>query len=479
MGKGNQMEGGFAYLNGDKGHLENCYAAVRIKGRKCENAGFVYENRGTISHCFTRSHTSRWKQSQKKDDKKKDGFCSLGNGIIHKSFFLEKKEKRLENYRDSELGLTIKQADCQFLQEQFDWDFRVFEEKNASKMDFLAENWNYTLPKNTESENADPENTGIERIHTEQELTDLIDRINRGNKKAACGYYELDSDLDFHGRELMPIGWDQEHPFEGIFDGKGHMIRGFVLKGKDRPVLGLFGYLEGMVVNLRADGIVKGKNCRMAASFCAVNKGEIHCCEAVFEIHSKYNLGMFVGENHGLIERCSMDGKSHGIFFFALFPLLPLIALAIACAFNPPKPPADYNPIPEDRSIVPNPEDNSGKRSNENKASYEVPKILEVDANTLTVSDGQYVIKNPNRGANYDFVATIYMTDSLGQQVEVYTSGRIPTGYHITALTLTPPKDIVLSKGSYDAQITFSFYNQDTGEKGMIDSTVPIKIKIK
>ncbi len=469
MGKQNQMEGGFAWLNGEEGILENCYAAVRIKKRKCENAGFVYDNRGTISHCFTRSCTSRWKHSRKDNDKKKDGFCSVDSGAIQKSFFLEKNKKHLKDYRDSELGLTIEQADCELLQERFDWDLTVFEEESASKMDFLGKNWNYTLPENEDKE----------LIRTEKDLTDLIDRINRGDRTAACGWYELDNDLNFHGKELPPIGCDSEHPFEGVFNGKGHIIRGFVLKGKGRPVLGLFGYLKGKVANLRADGVVKGKNCRLTASFCAINEGEIHCCEAVFETHSNHNLGMFVGENHGLIERCSIDGKSRGLFLFALLPLFPLAALAVVLGVNPPTPPGDYNPIPEDRSIIPNPEAVSGKRSNENKASYEVPKVIEVDAKTLTASEKQYVIKNPNRGANYDFVAAIYMKDSRGQPVKVYRSGRIPTGYHIPSLTLKPPKDITLSKGSYDAQIVFTFYNKDTGERGMIDSTVPIKIKIK
>lgn len=475
MEKRNRMEGGFAWLNSSEGRLENCYAAVRINKRKRENAGFIYDNRGTVSHCFTRSRTSRWKQNRQGDGKKKDGFCSFNSGTIHKSFFLEKKEKHLKDYRDSAMGLAVKDADCPLLQERFDWDLSIFEEENAAKMDFLSENWHYELPEQA----AEMENRTL--IRTEKELTDIIDSINRGSQSAACGWYELAADLNFHGRELTPIGCDAVHPFEGVFDGNGHTIRGFVLKGKDRPALGLFGYLKGTVANLRTDGIVKGKNCRMAASFCGINEGEIHCCEAVFEIQAKYNTGMFAGENHGLIERCSIDGKSRGVFFalLPLFPLLPLLALALLLALNPPKPSPDYEPIPEDHSIVPNPENNTGKRSNENKASYEVPKILEADADTLTVSDKRYVIKNPNRKANYDFVAVITMTDSHGNPVEVYKSGRIPTGYHITSLTLKPPKGIRLSKGSYDAQIAFAFYHKDTGEKGMVDSTVPIQIKIK
>ncbi len=469
MGQGNQMEGGFAYLNGSRGSIENCYAAVRMMKRKRENAGFVYDNRGTVFHCFTRSRTRGWKHSRRDKKKQKDGFFSFNRGTISESFFLMKRRSCIKDYRDRELGIAVRDADWESLDESFEWDFNVFEEENASKMDFLWENYDYMLP----------EDVDIEIIRTERELTDLIDRINRGDREAACGWYELDNDLNFHGKELAPIGCDAKHPFEGVFNGKGHIIRGFVLKGKDRPVLGLFGYLKGTVANLRADGIVKGKNCRMTASFCAVNQGEIHCCEAVFEIHSKYNLGMFVGENHGLIERCSVSGKSCGLFFFVLFPLLPFIALLFLFALNPPQPTIDYNPVTEDRAIIPNVEEEPRIRFNENKASYQVPKAIEVDAGTLTATAEDYIIKNPDRGANYDFVATIYMTDSLGQQVEVYKSGRIPVGYCIDTLTLTPPEGITLPKGSYDALLVFSFYNQDTGEKGMIDSSAPITIKIR
>ncbi len=469
MAQEHQMEGGFAYLNDSKGRLENCYAAVRMKKRKRENAGFVYDNRGTVSHCFTRSRTRSWNHSNKDDRNQKDGFSSFNNGTISQSFFLTKRKGSLKNYRDGQLGITAKQADCKRLEELFEWDFTVFEKKKAAKMDFLPENWKYTLPENEDRE----------LICTEEDLTDLIDRINRGDREAACGWYELDNDLDFHGKKLTPLGCDEKHPFEGVFDGNGHSIRGFVLKGKNKPAMGLFGYLQGTVANLRADGIVKGKNCNLTAAFCAVNQGEIHCCEAVVEIHSKYNLGMFVGENHGLIERCSVSGKSCGLFFFIFFPLVPVMALVPFLALNPLQPTMDYNPVAEDRSIIPNVEEETRIRSNENKASYQVPKTIEMDAATLTATDEDYIIKNPDRGANYDFVAAIYMTDSSGEQVEVYRSGRIPVGYCIAHLTLTPPEGVTLSKGVYDAQLVFSFYNQDTGEKGMIDSSVPISIRIQ
>ncbi len=470
MGRDNRMVGGFVYRN--LGKLENCYAAVRILERKTESAGFVYDNKGVISHCFTRSRTRRWKHERSDKKKQTDGFYSFNDKTIQNSFFLSKNKKRLKDYRDSDLGLSAKQSNSRLIHSRFDWDFTVFEEKKATDMDFLPENWKFTLPEEKKREK--------EYISSEKELLDVIDQINRGDHRAASAWYELTDDLNFHGKELPSIGCDARHPFEGIFDGKGHIIRGFTLNGKDRDCLGLFGHLKGKVANLRADGIVKGKNCRMTAAFCAVNRGELHCCEAVFEIHSRYYTGMFVGENRGLIERCSVSGKSHGIFFFWLFPLLPILSLITVLALNPPVPPPDYEPVTEDRAIIPNlPDDKPFTRSNENKASYEVPKTINVDADTLTATDNQYVIQNPSRGANYDFVAAIYMTDNRGEKVEVYKSGNIPVGYHISTLTLTPPDGITLAPGTYDAEIVFSFYQQDTGEKGMIDSNVPITIRIK
>lgn len=131
------------------------------------------------------------------------------------------------------------------------------------------------------------------------------------------------------------------------------------------------------------------------------------------------------------------------------------------------------------RVDYPNEDVDRRERTNENKASYEVPKILKVDAATLTAKSEPYVIKNPDRGGNYDFVAVLYMQDSSGRDVEVYRSGRIPVGYHIVNLTLTPPEGNALTAGTYDAKIVFSFYHNKTGEKGMVDSTAPVTVEIE
>ena len=78
------------------------------------------------------------------------------------------------------------------------------------------------------------------------------------------------------------------------------------------------------------------------------------------------------------------------------------------------------------------------------------------------------------------FLADVYsdkkiIKDGVIPPEFIYSS----SGYLAECEGVKPPKGIGLSKGSYDAQIAFAFYHKDTGEKGMVDSTVPIQIKIK
>lgn len=472
MGKKTKMEGGFAYQN--TGEMENCYAAVKIGGRNSESAGFVYDNRGEAQRCFARSMGKGYRRaSEKRQGKRKDGFVSVNSGRIDDSFFLVKNRNHLKKYRDRRLGRTVKKADPGCLKEDFFWDFDVFEEKNASEMDFLVENWHSPAAGYVGEEREEIE------IRTKGELLDFIDRVNRGEPGAVNAHCELITNLDFHGKTIPSIGCDRQHPFCGTFNGGGYKIKGFILQGKGMAETGFFGFLKGSVCNLSIDCVVKGGDCPLVAGFCAVNEGDIRCCEAVVEVKAKRYAGLFTGENNGLIERCCVSGKSKGAFLFWLWPCLPFLALILGILFHPPVPPEDYVPVMADASIIPNGSSERGERTNENKASYEVPKILKVDAATLTAKSEPYVIQNPDRGANYDFVAVLYMADSNGKDVEVYRSGRIPVGYHIEDLTLAPPDGTTLPAGIYDAKMVFSFYHHNTGEKGMVDSAAPLTIEIE
>ncbi len=466
-----KMEGGFAYRN--TGTIKNSYAAVKIGTavrfgkNKSENAGFVYDNSGELDHCFSRSIVRTWRKG-------KDGLIAVNKGRFHWCFFVVGNDRKLKKFRDREHGFAKKDVVPAFLEDAYQWDFTVFEREPAGKMEFLQEQWR-CAPNGLEQASV---KKPLE-IASRRQLLDWIERVNRGEPEAAQGSVLLTQDLDFHGKEIPSIGCDRQHPFLGTFDGGGHEIKGFILNGKGMAEIGFFGVLKGTVRNLTIDCIVKGKNCPLTAAFCAVNEGEIHCCEALCSIHANRYVGGFVGENNGVIERCCVSGKSHGLFLIWLFPFLPYLALLLLFLCYPPLPPQDYVPVMADAAIIPNTDNDFGERTNDNKASYEVPKVLRVDTATLTAESEPYVIKNPSRGANYDFVAVLYMTDSSRKDVEIYRSGRIPVGFHIENLTLTPPEGIVLTKGTYEAKMVFSFYNHDTGEKGMVDSVVPITVELK
>lgn len=465
------MEGGFAYRN--KGIIENCYAdvkigtAIRINGNKHENAGLVYENSGELHQCFSRSIVRTWKKGR-------DGLIVTNQGRCQHCFFIAKSDKALEKCRDKELGFAKANTKPEFLEENFQWDFAAFERESAEKMQFQKELWHYEP-----DESASPDQATVE-INSREQFLKWFDDVNHGKPEAANAKILLTDDLDFHGKTIPAIGCDKQHPFSGTFDGGGHKIRGFVLSGKGMAETGLFGYLKGTVQNLSIDCIVKGASCPLVAAFCAVNEGEIHCCEAICAVYAKRYIGMFVGENHGKIGRCRVSGKSRGSLIWPWF-LLPFLILPFIVLLNPLEPPKEYVPVMADASIVQNENEKKtrGKRNNDNKVSFEVPETLIVDAANLTAESDTYVINNPNRGANYDFVATLYMTNSNGKDVEVYRSGRIPIGYHIKSLTLDPPSGITLSEGDYKAKLAFSFYHHDTGEKGMVDSDVPLTIKIQ
>lgn len=376
MGKKAKKEGGFAYQNA--GMIENCYAAVKIGAQKSENAGFIYDNKGEALLCFTRSAVRGWKRGVERK-KRKDGFASVNSGILNRCFFLVNKEKKLKQYRDGAFGRTVKAAGPRQIKTELEWNFDVFEAKNASKMDFFADNWHSSAAGYFEEGREEIE------IRTKDELLDFIDRVNRGEPQAANAHCELLTNLDFHGKTIPSVGCDRQHPFCGTFDGRGYKIKGFVLEGKGMAETGFFGVLKGSVCNLSIDCVIKGNDCPLVAGFCAINDGDIRCCEALVEIKAKRYAGLFAGENNGLIERCCVSGISHGAFLFWLWPMLPVLALSAGILLNPSVPPEDYVPVMEDASIIPNGGIGRGERTNENKASYEVPKTLKVDAAPLTI----------------------------------------------------------------------------------------------
>lgn len=96
-------------------------------------------------------------------------------------------------------------------------------------------------------------------ISTYKELTALSQAVEGGNAFAGR-HFALGADLDLSAvpvTEYVPVGNATTH-FAGIFDGKGHTVKGLRIDGKGYPYIGLFGYIDkaGAVRNLVLDGFM-------------------------------------------------------------------------------------------------------------------------------------------------------------------------------------------------------------------------------
>ena len=94
-------------------------------------------------------------------------------------------------------------------------------------------------------------------IETPEQLLALAEEVNAGNSMEGEGV-SLAADLDLSGVDFPGIGNSMLHPFEGVFQGNGHLISGLRVSG--RPVAGLIGALgsRGTVAALRIRGSVSG-----------------------------------------------------------------------------------------------------------------------------------------------------------------------------------------------------------------------------
>lgn len=119
-----------------------------------------------------------------------------------------------------------------------------------------------------------------------------------------------------------PIGVDNNHVFNGIFDGAGHIIYG--LYARNLKFTGLVGYLgnDGVLRNLnlrnglREKNIFMGSDIRIAA-FAAQNYGLIKNCfsaDSILVNEERYkdslnaNIGSIAGINDGIIEYVQNEG---------------------------------------------------------------------------------------------------------------------------------------------------------------------------
>lgn len=125
------------------------------------------------------------------------------------------------------------------------------------------------------------------------------------------GNYMLANDIDMSGfYTFEPIGNETDGAFTGTFDGNGYSIKNLVLNYETYKYVGLFGYLDGSVTNVRLDNadIVGGRYVGGIAGY-ADGKGSVTGCSVAGQVDVKPTyftsyLGGIVGRSECDISDC-------------------------------------------------------------------------------------------------------------------------------------------------------------------------------
>ncbi len=95
-------------------------------------------------------------------------------------------------------------------------------------------------------------------VYTVDDYINVINRVQNGESWLTVRQC---ADLDFAGRsDIFPIGWDEAHPFRGIYDGGSYSISNLVIDRLDWGEVGMFGHVGAATIrNINVD-----KSCKFA-----------------------------------------------------------------------------------------------------------------------------------------------------------------------------------------------------------------------
>ena len=134
--------------------------------------------------------------------------------------------------------------------------------------------------------------------------------------------------------------------------------------------------------------------------------------------------------------------------------------------------PPDYAPRQTEENAEPFLEDSDGNKLQQQAGGGAVSMTYSKDV-TINLSDKivTLMFANPNK-SNQDMVIQVTIQDTI-----VAESGLLVPGYKVTELNLLD--NIELSGGGkYEGNIEVMFYQEDTGEKAMLSTKIPVTINI-
>ncbi len=149
------------------------------------------------------------------------------------------------------------------------------------------------------------------RLETAQDIKNMIETVNSGDKNAAGAHYILACDINMRGAKLKPIGDSENYPFRGKFDGNGKTISNFTVDCRGAEYGGFFGCTENAeVANLALDYILKGSGGVNVGGMAGnISGGNFTNCQVRLSMSPGMCSGGFCGKNSGVIRCCYAGGK--------------------------------------------------------------------------------------------------------------------------------------------------------------------------
>lgn len=133
----------------------------------------------------------------------------------------------------------------------------------------------------------------------------------------------------------------------------------------------------------------------------------------------------------------------------------------------------DYAPVEKEEHAETIPGDAGDKMESE-KGGGSVSLSYSDDV-TIDLSDRQVSLMfgNPGR-SNQDMVLQIVIQDTV-----IVQSGTLSPGNQVTTLNLLPGAEKRLIPGGYEGKFVVFYYSEETGEKAMVNTEIPVSITIK
>ena len=133
----------------------------------------------------------------------------------------------------------------------------------------------------------------------------------------------------------------------------------------------------------------------------------------------------------------------------------------------------DYAPVEKEEHAETIPGD-TGDKMESDKGGGSV-SLSYTDKATIDLGDKKVSLMFANPGkSNQDMVLQIVIQDTV-----IVQSGTLSPGNRVTTLNLLPGAEKRLVPGGYEGKILVFYYSEETGEKAMVNTEIPITITIQ